>query len=92
MFDYFEAHGKMGKYFTHGLGHHIGLDVHDPFDPELPLASGHVITIEPGLYLPEENLGVRIEDMVLVTESGCRVLSSKLPSAAGAVESAIKRR
>ena len=92
VFDYFEANGKMGKYFTHGLGHHIGLDVHDAFDPELPLAPGHVITIEPGLYLPEENLGVRIEDMVLVTESGCRVLTSKLPSAVGAVESAIKRR
>ena len=92
VFDYFEAHGKMGKYFTHGLGHHIGLDVHDPFDPALPLAPGHVITIEPGLYLPEENLGVRLEDMVLVTESGCRVLTSKLPSAAGVVESAIKRR
>ena len=92
VFDYFEAHGKMGKYFTHGLGHHIGLDVHDPFDPELPLAAGHVITIEPGLYLPEENLGVRIEDMVLVTESGCRVLTSKLPSAPAAVEAAIKRR
>ena len=92
VFDYFEAHGKMGKYFTHGLGHHIGLDVHDPFDPELPLAPGHVITIEPGLYLPEENLGVRIEDMVLITESGCRVLTSRLPSAAGVVESAIKRR
>ena len=91
-FDYFEAHGQMGKYFTHGLGHHIGLDVHDPFDPELPLAPDHVITIEPGLYLPEENLGVRLEDMVLVTESGCRVLTGKLPSAPGAIESAMKRK
>ncbi|MBY0504366.1 MAG: Xaa-Pro peptidase family protein [Bryobacteraceae bacterium] len=91
-FDYFEAHGKLGKYFTHGLGHHIGLDVHDPFDPDLPLAAGHVITIEPGLYLPEEKLGVRIEDMVLVTETGCRVLTSKLPSAPAAIEAAMKRR
>lgn len=92
VFDYFESHGKLGKYFSHGLGHHIGLDVHDAFDPELPLAAGNVITIEPGLYLPEENLGVRIEDMVLVTESGCRVLTSKLPSAPGAIESAMKHR
>jgi Xaa-Pro aminopeptidase len=92
VYDYFENHGKLGKYFTHGLGHHIGLDVHDPFDPELPLAPGHVITIEPGLYLPEENLGVRIEDMVLVTESGCRVMTGKLPNTAEAIESAMKRR
>lgn len=92
VFDYFESHGKLGKFFTHGLGHHIGLDVHDPFDPALPLAPGHVITIEPGLYLPEENLGVRIEDMVLVTDNGCRVMTSKLPSAAKAVEAAMKRR
>lgn len=91
-FDYFEAHGKLGKYFTHGLGHHIGLDVHDPFDPEAPLAPGHVVTIEPGLYIPEENLGVRIEDMVLVTESGCQVMTSKLPSTPDAIESAMKRR
>ena len=91
-YDYFEAHGKLGKYFTHGLSHHIGLDVHDPFDPELPLAPGHVITIEPGLYLPEENLGVRIEDMVLVTESGCRVLTGQLPNSTSAIEAAMKRR
>jgi len=91
-YDYFESHGKVGKYFTHGLSHHIGLDVHDPFDPQLPLAPGHVITIEPGLYIPEENLGVRIEDMVLVTETGCRVLTNQLPSKASAVESALKRK
>ncbi len=91
-FEYFESHGKLGKYFNHGLGHHIGLDVHDPFDPELPLAAGHVITIEPGLYLPDEKLGVRIEDMVLVTENGCRVMTGGLPSAPAAIEAAIKRR
>ena len=92
VFEYFETHGKLGKYFTHGLGHHIGLDVHDPFDPELPLAPGHVVTIEPGLYLPEENLGVRIEDMVRVTEQGCRVMTSKLPRSIKEIEAAMKRR
>lgn len=89
-FDYFEAHGKLGKYFTHGLGHHIGLDVHDPFDPELTLAAGHVITIEPGLYIPEEKLGVRIEDMFLLTETGCRSLTSKLPNRPQEIEAAMK--
>ncbi len=89
-FDYFEAHGKLGKYFTHGLGHHIGLDVHDPFDPELTLAAGHVITIEPGLYIPEENLGVRIEDMFHLTESGCRSLTSKLPNQPQEIEAAMQ--
>jgi Xaa-Pro aminopeptidase len=76
-----DAHGKsLGPYFIHGLGHHIGLNVHDPSgDPCRPLAPGMVITIEPGIYIPEENLGVRIEDDVLITEDGHEVLSEKLP-------------
>lgn len=83
--DYIDSHGKdlhgdsLGKYFTHGLGHHVGLDVHDASDPSAPLEPGMVITIEPGIYIPEENLGVRIEDMVLVTEHGARILSEALP-------------
>ena len=73
-YDYINTHGKdlhgdpLGKYFTHGLGHHVGLDVHDPGDLSWPLKAGMVITIEPGIYIPEENIGVRIEDTVLVTE------------------------
>ena len=75
-----DRNGKpLGRYFTHGLGHHVGLGVHDPGDPKAPLQAGMVITIEPGVYIPEENIGVRIEDMVLVTSDGGRVLSSSLP-------------
>lgn len=89
-FDYFEEHGKLGKYFTHGLGHHVGLEVHDANDADMPLAPGHVITIEPGLYLPEENLGVRIEDMLVITETGNRLLTAKLPREVAELEAAIK--
>jgi len=60
------------------LSHHIGLDVHDPGEYCAPLRPGMVITVEPGIYIPEENLGVRIEDDVLITESGYKSLSERL--------------
>ena len=91
-YDYINSHGKdqrgksLGQYFIHGLGHNIGLDVHDPGDSCKPLAVGQVVTVEPGIYIPEENLGVRIEDDVLITESGYELLSSKLPRNAEEIE------
>jgi Xaa-Pro aminopeptidase len=88
-YDVIEAKGY-GKYFTHGLGHHIGLEVHDPGPPETPLEAGMVITIEPGIYIPEESLGVRIEDMVLVTPTGGELLSKALPREPEAVEKAMR--
>ncbi|MFN3325945.1 MAG: aminopeptidase P N-terminal domain-containing protein [Bryobacteraceae bacterium] len=84
-YDYIDSHGvdargeRLGKYFTHGIGHHVGLDVHDADVPGTPLEPGMVITIEPGIYIPEENLGIRIEDIVLVTETGAEVLTRDLP-------------
>ena len=90
--DYINSHGKdshgdpLGKYFIHGLGHHLGLDVHDANDPSLPLAAGMVITVEPGIYIPEEKLGVRIEDDVLITESGYTILTQRLPRTASEIE------
>jgi len=83
--DYINSHGqdlhgkKLGQYFIHGLGHPIGLDVHDPGEYCKPLEPGMVVTLEPGIYIPEENLGVRIEDDVLVTETGHELLSQRLP-------------
>lgn len=62
------------KFYPHGVSHGLGLDVHDITDYELPLEPGMVITIEPGLYSKELGFGVRIEDDVLITESGCEVL------------------
>jgi Xaa-Pro aminopeptidase len=84
-YDYINSHGKdlhgkpLGQYYIHGLGHPIGLDVHDPGEPCKPLLPGMVVTIEPGIYIPEEYLGVRIEDDVLITETGFKFLSEKLP-------------
>jgi Xaa-Pro aminopeptidase len=75
-----------GDYFIHGLGHFVGLDVHDAGAYHEPLAAGMVITIEPGIYLPNEKLGVRIEDDVLVTETGAKVLSDGLPREADEIE------
>lgn len=75
-----------GDYFIHGLGHFVGLDVHDAGDYQAPLAPGMVITIEPGIYIPEKKFGVRIEDEVLVTEDGYRLLSDGLPREAADVE------
>jgi Xaa-Pro aminopeptidase len=94
--DYIDAHGKdlhgepLGKYFTHDIGHHVGLDVHDPrFDG--PLEAGMVITIEPGVYIAEEKLGVRIEDVVLVTSNGAKVLSAALPKEPDEIEKAVSK-
>jgi Xaa-Pro aminopeptidase len=92
-FDYINAHGKdlrgqpLGQYFIHGTSHHLGLDVHDAVDENSrPLEQGMVITVEPGIYIPEEKLGVRIEDDVLVTETGYELLSRDLPRRAEEVE------
>jgi Xaa-Pro aminopeptidase len=91
-FDFINTHGKdrngkpLGQYVLHGLSYHIGLDVHDPGDIMKPLAAGMVISIEPGIYIRDESLGIRIEDMVLVTESGCRVLTRALPKDPQAIE------
>jgi Xaa-Pro aminopeptidase len=84
-YDYINSHGKdlhgksLGPYYIHGLGHHIGLDVHDPGEYCEPLKPGMVVTMEPGIYIPEENLGVRIEDDVLITPDGYKLLSERLP-------------
>ncbi|MCL6482017.1 MAG: Xaa-Pro peptidase family protein [Firmicutes bacterium] len=96
-YDYINSHGTdrqgrtLGRYFIHGLGHHIGLNVHDAGDPSRPLEPGMVVTIEPGIYIPEENLGVRIEDIVLITEDGYQLLTARLPRTAEAIEQEMAR-
>ncbi|MGD8697866.1 MAG: aminopeptidase P N-terminal domain-containing protein [Gemmatimonadales bacterium] len=74
------------RYFMHGLSHWLGMNVHDVGDYARPLEPGMVLTIEPGIYLADEALGVRIEDDVLVTESGHEVLSRAAPKSVAEVE------
>jgi len=95
-YDYINTHGKdlhgqqLGQYFIHGLGHYLGLSVHDPGDYNVPLGPGMVFTIEPGIYIPEESLGVRIEDDFYVDKNGKLInLSDALPSTAEDVEKAM---
>lgn len=68
------AKAGFGKAFLHSVGHYVGLDVHDP-SPGGPFRPGTVITVEPGIYLADEGIGIRIEDTVLVTKDGAEVLS-----------------
>lgn len=66
------------EYYFHNIGHFMGMDTHDVGDREVVLKPGMVITNEPGLYIPEENIGIRIEDDLLITEDGCENLSKDI--------------
>lgn len=70
---------EIGKYYMHGVSHFLGLDTHDVGGREAVLEEGNVITVEPGIYIQEEKLGVRIEDDILVTKNGHKNLSAKIP-------------
>ena len=74
-----------GDYFIHSIGHHIGLETHD-VTPDEPLKAGAVFTIEPGIYIPDEAIGVRIEDDILVTKDGHKNLSTGIPKTTAAIE------
>jgi Xaa-Pro aminopeptidase len=95
-YEYINTHGKdlhgepLGKYFVHGLGHRVGLEVHDV--GEGPVDKGDVFTVEPGIYIPEEKIGVRIEDIVMLDENGKLVnLTARLPHSAEDVEAAMRK-
>jgi Xaa-Pro aminopeptidase len=86
------------RYFMHGTSHSVGLDVHDP--NMAVLQAGQVFTVEPGIYIPEGspcerkwwNIGVRLEDMVLITENGAKILSAALPRKTEEIEALMKEK
>jgi Xaa-Pro aminopeptidase len=96
-YNYINTHGKsldgkpLGQYWLHGLGHMVGIDVHDPANYPAVLKPGMVFTIEPGVYIPEEKIGVRIECVFLVGEDGKLIdLVAALPHTADEVEAAMR--
>jgi Xaa-Pro aminopeptidase len=78
-----------GDSFIHGIGHHLGLEVHD-ITPAGPLPEGAVITIEPGIYLPDERIGIRIEDDILIGKGKSTVLSAMIPKTVTEIEKAMR--
>ena len=74
------------KYFMHGTSHHLGLDVHDVWNKYRKVEAGMVFTIEPGIYIKEEGLGIRLENNVLITETGSVDLMESIPMGADEIE------
>ncbi len=80
----------LGDAFIHGAGHHLGLEVHDA-SPDAPLADGAVVTVEPGIYLPAESIGIRIEDDIVCTKKGPVNLTGSIPKSIADIERAMAR-
>jgi Xaa-Pro aminopeptidase len=76
--------------YLHGCCHFVGLEVHDPGDYEGPLLAGAVLTVEPGVYLPQRGFGVRIEDEVLLTPGGNEVITRDVPKDPDEIERRMK--
>ena len=79
------------KYFMHGTSHYLGLDVHDVGSWEVPMESGMVFTCEPGIYIPDENLGIRLENDILVTDEGPINLMANIPVETDEIEALMAR-
>lgn len=81
-----ESVDEVGKYYMHSVSHSIGIDCHDCAFTDMPIKAGWIISNEPGLYVDEENIGIRIEDDLLITEDGCEVLSADVIREADEIE------
>ena len=79
------------KYFMHGVGHSLGLTVHDVVAAKQPMQVGWVMTVEPGIYIPEEGFGIRLENNVLITETGQEDLMADIPIEADEIEKLMRR-
>ena len=77
---------EISKYYFHGSGHYIGLYTHDVGNDDAPLEENMMFTLEPGLYFDELQLGIRIEDTLLVTHDGCEVLTASIPKTVEEIE------
>ncbi len=82
---------ELSKYYYHSIGHFLGLDVHDVGDYTKPFEAGQILTVEPGLYLADEEIGIRIEDNILITEDGYINLSEKLIKEVKDIEEFMKK-
>jgi Xaa-Pro aminopeptidase len=87
---YLNENGNYDPYLLHGASHFLGLDVHDVGNWDEPLKEGDVITIEPGIYIPQERIGIRIEDNYVITQDGVRCLSAQLPKTVEEIENYMK--
>lgn len=79
------------KYYMHNVAHHLGIEVHDAAHKYEPLVEGMVLTCEPGIYIPEEEIGIRIEDDILITRSGSVILSAEIPVYPDDIEKLMRR-
>ena len=75
-----------------GIGHYVGMSTHDVGPRGIPLEAGMVFAIEPGLYYPEKELGIRIEDTILITKDGCEVLTRDVPKEIDEIEKLLAQR
>ena len=86
-----EAEPACRKYYMHGLGHSLGLDVHDFGWTQEPFTDGWVITVEPGIYIPEEGFGIRLENNIVVRKAGPEDLYDDIPIEADEIEALMNR-
>jgi len=80
------------KYFMHGISHHLGYDVHDLSEKTSPLTAGMILTCEPGIYIPEESIGIRLENDILITRKGPKNLMEHIPIDPDEIESIMQSR